>query len=314
MISISFNSQNQVFSGQDEYSIFIKDPTGKSTWMHVNGQDTVSKLKEKIFLFQGIPQPSQRLVFSGKDLQDAQTLQASAVSKDSEVALLLHLRGGMQIFIKTPKHKYSVDVQLGDTVLSLKNRVAEKNIGLEATDIRLIYAGPSDSCSRQLIDENTLRSYNIQPDSVIHLVKRMRGGFSGVRFNALDDKDKIVRKFVDDVPDWRWVVDGLNFEAVCKTPGCDAYQKKVWVQKGYGKYNVLKEIFEGSLCPMCMKFTENPTNIGFVNCVAEINGKMLEPERKVVLQTIKANDGEVTTFKEGPQANWVELQIDVWCG
>jgi len=272
--------------------------------MHVNGQDTVSKLKEKIFLFQGIPQQSQRLVFSGKDLQDAQTLQASAVSKDSEVALLLHRREVQIYVIALEGQRMTLECDLDDTVYSLKKGI-QKKTGIPVEHMRLIFAG-----IELYGDLRTLRECKVTEDTMMHLLLRLRGG-DGVDFNALDDKDKVVRKFVDDAPDWRCVVDGLNFEAVCKTPGCDAYQKEVWVQKGYGKFDVLQEIFEGAICPLCKKNTEDPMNIGLSNCIAEVEGKMIKPVKKSVKKIIEAEKGSLTTFKEGAKANWMTLTINV---
>lgn len=143
-------------------------------------------------------------------------------------------------------------------------------------------------------------------------VKVMGGKWAGAYFNALRPEDQIFRKFVSDAPKWRYVIAGLNYEAICKNPHCEAYKRKTWVQKGYGEFDVINDIFEGVICPMCKKPAEDPINAGLLSCTAEIKGKLLRPEKKVVSNTIVAGDGGVTTFKEDEElANWATLTISV---
>ena len=150
--------------------IFVRTLTGKTATIEVDGTETIADLKEKLREREGIPADQQRLVFAGKLLEDDRTISDYNIRKESTVHLLLRLKGGMQVFMKTfTGRTITLDAEQSDTVANLKSKLAEKE-GIPMDAQRMVFAGKNLEDTRQLSD------YNIQAMSTINLLLRLRGG------------------------------------------------------------------------------------------------------------------------------------------
>ena len=151
--------------------IKLERPTGKVAWLDVNTSETILNIKklleDKIHLLVKY----QKIKYNGIELNDEETLSQHNIKNESVLEVIFKSeKTGNVVFIKTLIGKTIVlDVKPDYTIEDIKELAYDQE-KIPIDQQRLIFKG------KQLEDYKTLEQYNIENESTLHYVLKLRGG------------------------------------------------------------------------------------------------------------------------------------------
>jgi len=140
------------------FRIHFKMSTGKTITLKAVSQDTIGRLKKRIFQEEGIAVECLDIFFAGKELKDENTLEDYNIVDESTLQCYI------QIFVKTLTGKIIIlEVEPAIFIEEVKVKIQDKE-GIPPEHQHLIVAG------KELENGRTLRDYNFRDKSTLTLV------------------------------------------------------------------------------------------------------------------------------------------------
>ena len=285
--------------------IFVKPFTGKTITIPLTNkifsQTKISELKSIINRNQLIPKDKQRLIFSGKELRNENTLGDYRIQPKYTLHLIAYnpMQTQISLFVKTSNGErinieFPIKTYSQATVKELISKIELK----EGTplDVKSLYF-----TGRKLENTKLLSHYNIVNRSVLELVfNASREVNYSNDIAPLEFSEMPFEENLDEInmclfaPHWRVVREGVNFRGRCYNSDCKANNKIVYIQKGFYESTegvcVLNNEIAQLECPICNHILDKKSihGVGIYKCRLEVKAK--KDGKDKLIYTIESRD------------------------
>eukprot|EP01125_Pyxidicula_operculata_P022937 TRINITY_DN969_c0_g1_i1.p2 TRINITY_DN969_c0_g1~~TRINITY_DN969_c0_g1_i1.p2 ORF type:complete len:391 (-),score=77.54 TRINITY_DN969_c0_g1_i1:88-1260(-) len=176
-----------------------------------------------------------------------------------------------------------------------------------------------------------LSDYNIQKESTIHLVLRLRGG--GVGFTFSDLSRIVTIQWNPFAPAWRIANEGMSYEGtllpqkttttttscilnimnahvgICTNRSCEAFNSSVVINRGFGIFEVGKDKWIVQ-CPICHTARcKNVESIAFNNCSWDIEARNAETGKLIKKSGDAGNSYNVFVDTKKIQYAYITIRV-----
>ncbi|KAG0209911.1 hypothetical protein BGX28_009878 [Mortierella sp. GBA30] len=182
-------------------------------------------------------------------------------------------------------------------------QVISDRIGIPYGEQRLLFAG------KRIFGLKTLQDYGIQRESMLHLLRELRGGGGGgggIEFSDVSDTSNIRKIGISKTkagPPGLLIAPGTNVECKCEcTP-----DYRVICRQRFGTIEVSQAEFE---CPNCKSNKVVPVTVGFMECKYRFHGIKLTGEQYTSEWKSVTEEDLYQRFDPSKQTTWRRLIVE----